>query len=440
MEDLLKLGNVVLVYRGHKIKDGNDTGEECICVGVVRKLPENRLREKDIVPKTYNGLKTDVIEVGEIVFQDSVLRTDDSKPKTDLKTDNPISKTESTITRYRPFPCGVSGSNLSVERGTFGAFVRDDEGIYVLSCNHVLSCDVTKPVEEQKCREIIQPSLADSVHPNDDVVGELCRSIPFKENSPNDVDAAVFKVDEDLTDQRILNIGLPCGILREYPLNLEVMKCGRTSCVTRGRLIGTDAIVKIKLGTVYYLFRDQLVFSNMSDSGDSGSLILDNKKRAVALLIAGSSRITIGTPITKVLRALNIELVCQQEDRLTRKVDIALEPLSFIIEGRVTDESTGKALSDVTVRLRDTGLFSLSNESGYYRLEIGSKDLQHSKSLVFEKDGYRLKEVDLKCRSSTNYIRAGKSGTQSRWNLTGSVPKLLRRLFRRDSRDGATRS
>ena len=254
------------------------------------------------------------------------------------------------------------------------------------------------------------------------------------------MDAAIFKVDENLTDQRILNIGLPCGILREYPLNLSVVKCGRTSCVTRGRLIGVDATVKIKLGTVYYLFKDQLVFSNMSDSGDSGSLILDSKKRAVALLIAGSSRITIGTPITKVLQALNVELICQQEDRLTRKVDIALEPLIFVIEGRVTDESTGKALSDVTVRLKNTGLFSLSNESGYYRLEIGSKDLQHSRSLVFEKDGYKLKEVDLKCRSSTNYIRAERSGTRSRWSLTGSVPKLLKRLFRRDSRDGATRS
>jgi hypothetical protein len=48
-----------------------------------------------------------------------------------------------------------------------------------------------------------------------------------------------------------------------------------------------------------------------SDGGDSGSLILDMDRRAVALLFAGAddANITWANPIRRVLRALGVRLV-----------------------------------------------------------------------------------------------------------------------------------
>ena len=45
----------------------------------------------------------------------------------------------------------------------------------------------------------------------------------------------------------------------------------------------------------------------MSEAGDSGSLILDEKNKAVGLLFAGSSKATICNEITNVCDSLNVE-------------------------------------------------------------------------------------------------------------------------------------
>jgi hypothetical protein len=58
-------------------------------------------------------------------------------------------------------------------------------------------------------------------------------------------------------------------------------------------------------------FRNQISIGpgSFSDSGDSGSAILDtNTKQPVALLFAGSSTITLGNPIGAVLSQLNVAL------------------------------------------------------------------------------------------------------------------------------------
>ena len=63
---LLDKQNVIGVGTGHKIKDDKDTGEPCIMVLVSQKLDKDELRTEDMVSKTVKGLKTDVLETGEI--------------------------------------------------------------------------------------------------------------------------------------------------------------------------------------------------------------------------------------------------------------------------------------------------------------------------------------------------------------------------------------
>ncbi|MDI6888340.1 MAG: hypothetical protein QMC78_01415 [Methanocellales archaeon] len=61
---LRRRANVVGVGIGKKWVGGEETDEKCIVVMVEQKLPETKLRKKDIIPKKLDDVKTDVIETG----------------------------------------------------------------------------------------------------------------------------------------------------------------------------------------------------------------------------------------------------------------------------------------------------------------------------------------------------------------------------------------
>lgn len=65
-DHLMSLKNVVSVGIGRKEVQGAKTGEPAIIIGVVKKLPKELLKASDVIPPTLNGIKTDVIQVGEI--------------------------------------------------------------------------------------------------------------------------------------------------------------------------------------------------------------------------------------------------------------------------------------------------------------------------------------------------------------------------------------
>ena len=75
-----------------------------------------------------------------------------------------------------------------------------------------------------------------------------------------------------------------------------------------GKIKDASASVKVNYDNQTALFRGQILTTNMSQGGDSGSLVLDMKARAVGLLFAGSEQVTILNPISEVLKILNIEL------------------------------------------------------------------------------------------------------------------------------------
>ncbi|HDR3903201.1 TPA: hypothetical protein QCO88_005937, partial [Bacillus cereus] len=55
-------------------------------------------------------------------------------------------------------------------------------------------------------------------------------------------------------------------------------------------------------------FRDQIVTTNLSSGGDSGSLITTNDGVAIGLLFAGSTSVTIANHIEHVRSLLGIEV------------------------------------------------------------------------------------------------------------------------------------
>ena len=101
--------------------------------------------------------------------------------------------------------------------------------------------------------------------------------------------------------------------------NMLVMKTGRTTGHTRGKIFDVAADVNVpyedKDGNAFMAtFGDQILIvgtsGSFSTNGDSGSLIVDQtSKRATGLLFAGSTSHTIANHIEDVLNALGVTLV-----------------------------------------------------------------------------------------------------------------------------------
>lgn len=82
VQDLLSRPNVVGVGVGEKSARGKKTGEVSVVVLVRQKLPAQDLTSRALVPKTVDGVQTDVMAVGTIRAQ------------------------QSRISRWRPAPAG----------------------------------------------------------------------------------------------------------------------------------------------------------------------------------------------------------------------------------------------------------------------------------------------------------------------------------------------
>ncbi|NES85736.1 MAG: hypothetical protein F6K10_32465 [Moorea sp. SIO2B7] len=94
-----------------------------------------------------------------------------------------------------------------------------------------------------------------------------------------------------------------------------VGKSGRTTQLTTGRITDCSATVRVNYGGGRVaLFYDQIVIrglrGNFSAGGDSGSVIWtwDRRRNPVGLLFAGGGGLTIANKMTRVVRALDINL------------------------------------------------------------------------------------------------------------------------------------
>jgi hypothetical protein len=87
---------------------------------------------------------------------------------------------------------------------------------------------------------------------------------------------------------------------------------GRTTSYTIGRITAISATIEVGYGGERVArFRDQIVATNMSAPGDSGSLVSTVDNVAVGLLFAGSSVATIINQIENVRSLLRIEVAQQ---------------------------------------------------------------------------------------------------------------------------------
>ncbi len=308
---LARRANTVAVGVGYKVSNGVQTDEVSVIVSVRQKLPRAQLAEADLVPAQIDGVRTDVIETGEIVaFQD---------PRA----------------RMRPARPGISLGHFQITAGTFGCLVTKNGERLMLSNNHVLANSNNASAGDA----IWQPGRADG-GTSADQIGTLAEFVPIAfegqappgqgcsplssllslfapkpkvQNAPGDnkVDCALARpTTPDLVLSDILEIGVPAGV-GTATLGTAVQKSGRTTGYTTGAIQQIDVTVTVNYGGPRAIFTGQLMAGAMSQGGDSGSAVLDMQKRVVGLLYAGSATTTILNPIQFVIDAMGIEVVTQ---------------------------------------------------------------------------------------------------------------------------------
>jgi hypothetical protein len=127
----------------------------------------------------------------------------------------------------------------------------------------------------------------------------------------NGVDCALARlIDPTMFSGEILNIGTVSGT-KPVTLGMTVRKMGRTTGFTQSTVTLLNATITVAYNTTSgprtARFVDQVFTTAMSQGGDSGSLIVDGvEDKGVGLLFAGSSQVTVFTPIERVLNSLNV--------------------------------------------------------------------------------------------------------------------------------------
>lgn len=215
----------------------------------------------------------------------------------------------------RPVPIGVSTGHFSITAGTISARVKDTGGrLYALSNNHVYADEGAAKTGDN----VLQPGPYDGGLNPADAIGTLAAFSPIRFNgSPNTIDAAIA-----LSSAAILGTatpangyGKPKSVTRAAQIRQPVMKYGRTTGLTRGKVYAINATVNVGYDSGTALFTGQIIITpgSFSAGGDSGSLIVsaengDNYRKPVGLLFAGSQSITIANPIGPVLDYFGITI------------------------------------------------------------------------------------------------------------------------------------
>lgn len=316
-EQLLQRENVVATGIGFKTTGGTRSTELSIVCSVTHKVEERKLPPQARIPRRIDGLDTDVVPIG-------IVRA-----------------LQAPTGRFRPALGGVSIGHYLITAGTLGCLVKKNGEWRILSNNHVLANSNDAQIGDA----ILQPGPHDGGRNPDDHIAALEQFVPISfiggdsdcatanniagilntlaewsgkqtrmkaiSSRPLDnlVDAAIARpLEPGLVENDILGIGTPEGTVRGE-LGMKIRKSGRTTGLTTGEIMQVDVSVNVQYGQGRAaLFTDQLMAGGMSQGGDSGSAVLDDNKRLVGLLFAGSDQSTIINRIENVFSSLSVSL------------------------------------------------------------------------------------------------------------------------------------
>ena len=313
--------NVVGIGAGVKWKNGEPTGDPAVLVLVTHKVAKEQLSPTDLAPTKLQGMSTDVLAVGQPVA---------GAPAGDVSI-------QTLTKKVRPASGGYSVGHFQITAGTIGTCVYDilpggstDPGnpvhgvgvpskFFILSNNHVLANVNAGPIGAP----ILQPGPIDGgVNPTDKIA-QLSRFIPIQlapavplPSQNNIVDCAVAEGDFHDLNREIYWGGYVRGWRRRSQVlqmvGQTVKKTGRTTNFTTGRITAVNATIDVNYGGGNVgRMKDQIVTTNMSAGGDSGSLVMTLDNIAIGLLFAGSAQSMIANQIENVRTMLRVEVAEQ---------------------------------------------------------------------------------------------------------------------------------
>lgn len=315
MKDIKEVQNVVGISEGDDYwNDKNTTTifvKKKLAMSTINKYirdPRKPWTKADVIPKELNGKPTDVIEIGDI-------------------------KAHADRNVYRPVQGGCE-INIRGQRfvGTAGAVVYYKKiGKLSLVDQWYSFLRLLKkwgvPVKTQKAfitnahvtqLNVLTPDVTQIAQPGytySGRIGEAEYTIPISATETNEYDVSLVTLDVDCSPE-ILQVGKLTGH-RSVEKDEEVHKYGRTTQYTTGKCLGRGVSVRVDYdlpnGPVW--FKDLDLYNRISDRGDSGSVIVAKKdNKVVSLLFAGSSTVTLGIPIQKIVDRLRISFVEDEND------------------------------------------------------------------------------------------------------------------------------
>ncbi len=290
--------NVMFVDFGWRKRDDVRMEDEpCIRIHVMKKFCEGPALEmatergitRGTIPKTIDGFPVDVPEHIYRLHHNSDPRRD----------------------QVAPMQGGISISDYKRNiAGTLGGLVVDRKtgDPMILSNFHVLA----GVWSAQPGWRIYQPGRGDG-GTEANTVAQFVRHA-----MSSNLDAAVAKLtgDRQLVNKQ-LDLTPPVNGVAWAQLGMKVVKSGRTSGITHGRIIGAEGSLKMTYDGVKRVIRNVIEIepregSTVSEPGDSGSFWLDEETMcAVGLHFAGGNNPerALAMDMHPVLDALNVDLV-----------------------------------------------------------------------------------------------------------------------------------
>jgi hypothetical protein len=255
------------------------------------------------LPSSLDGVPVSIVVTGEIRAQPAVA---ERRAAT-------AAAVNRTARFTRPVPIGIStGNQGECSAGTIGARVKSGTTTYALSNNHVYALENSASLGST----VLQPGRYDlnCASGSNALLGSLSKfvRITFSTTASNKVDAAIATATTTNLGRSTPSdgYGTPRAATVAAALNQVVMKYGRTTGQTTGTVVGLNATVNVGYSHGTARFVGQIVIrgkGKFSNSGDSGSLIVDGSRRPVGLLFAGSSSgYTFANQIGQVLSALGV--------------------------------------------------------------------------------------------------------------------------------------
>ena len=372
---LLSIPGVVAVGIGIKESGAVFTEEISYRVYVPAKKDLSALRPEEVIPRIINGIRTDVLT--------PYVLTDDS---------DVCGNDRRTLSEHRPLQAGIAISTDSHSYGTLGWFGTLTDGTHILLTNKHVLYDETDGTDTRKLKTA-QPQLGEPstccccTCGSDHVIGESIIGIrdthPFNATS---VDCAIARINPDVAAGIILHItndsttevlhveGTAAAVIGD-----KVRKIGARSGFTRGSVIhiGDIAVavppdsdgtaIRVRQGQVliipdpaetYQVDEDGCKFA-FSNSGDSGSVILNASNKIIALNWNGD-RTTNKVGITIACNILNVlDKLSAAGFAVTLSVSPSGGDSMPVKAGTFQKTATAPAAAGILERIRDSNKQSL---------------------------------------------------------------------------------